>query len=143
MTEVALLINKFDKVTEGKGFFRCTLGYFRGCKLAYAGYFTPYTALLILKVKERGEMLNDHTAAHNFYKHKFLPCKYLRKFAFDSMISESLNVPESVADFIEGRTPKKIGARHYSRLLTQADGHYPKFVNYISELRKMAGFPSK
>jgi intergrase/recombinase len=38
MKEVPLSINKFDKITEGKGFFRCPLGYFRGCKLAYAGY---------------------------------------------------------------------------------------------------------
>ena len=30
------------------------------------------------------------------------------KFAFTAMISEELNVPESVADFMEGRVPKKV-----------------------------------
>jgi len=94
---------------------------------------------LIQKVKEKGETLKDYNAAYSFYKFKFLPCKYIRKFVFDTMISESLNVPESVVDFIEGRTPK-IGARHYSRLLTQADCHYPKYATYISELRKTAGY---
>lgn len=128
MTEVALLMNKFEKATESKGFYRCTLGYFRGCKLAYAGYFTTYTKALIDTVKATGEKIDEKCAAHYFCKYKSLPCKYLRKFAFDTMISENLNVPESVADFIEGRTPKKIGARHYSRLLAQADGHYPKFA---------------
>jgi intergrase/recombinase len=42
--------------------------------------------------------------------------KYLRKFAFDTMTDEELNIPESVADFIQGRTPKSIGARHYMKL---------------------------
>lgn len=51
------------------------------------------------------------------------------------MISEKLNVPESVADFVQGRTPKKIGARHYSKLVNQADGHYTKFAKYVNYLR--------
>jgi intergrase/recombinase len=138
MTEVARLINRFEKPVAVNGFYRCTLGYFRGCKLAYAGYFTPYTLRLIEQVKQSNEKVTDESAAHYVYKYKLLPCKYLRKFAFDTMISEKLNVPESVADFIEGRTPKKIGARHYSRLLTQADGHYSKYFVAISQLRKTA-----
>jgi hypothetical protein len=36
------------------------------------------------------------------------------------MISEKLGVPESVADFIEGRVPKRVGARHYMKLLSGA-----------------------
>jgi len=49
---------------------------------------------------------------------------FFYKLAFETMISEKLSVPESVADFIEGRVPKKVGARHYTKLLRQADGHY-------------------
>jgi len=138
MTEVALLINQFKTAIEVKGFYRCTLGYFCGCKIAYAGYFTPHTLALIQQVKKAGARIDDHCAAHYFYKYKFVCCKYLRKFAFDTMISEKLNVPESVADFIEGRTPKKIGARHYSKLVNQADGHYTKFAKYVNYLRLKA-----
>lgn len=47
-------------------------------------------------------------------------CKYLRKFV--KMIE--LGAPESVADFIEGRTPKTIGAKHYMILLRQAKQYY-------------------
>jgi intergrase/recombinase len=50
--------------------------------------------------------------------------KYLRKSSFDTMISEELGIPESVADFIQGRIPKRVGARHYTKLLRQADGQY-------------------
>jgi len=32
------------------------------------------------------------------------------KLVNDTMISEKLNIPESVADFIRGRVPKSIGA---------------------------------
>jgi intergrase/recombinase len=65
--------------------------------------------------------------------------KYERKFQFDTMISEEFSVPESIADFIQGRTPKRVGAKHYSKLLRQADGHYPKFARYVTELRARAG----
>jgi intergrase/recombinase len=55
--------------------------------------------------------------------------EYLRKFAFDNMASEKLNVPESVADFIEGRTPKTIGARHYMQLKRKAVQFYQDMPN--------------
>jgi intergrase/recombinase len=33
------------------------------------------------------------------------------------MTSEALGVPESVADFIQGRIPKRVGAKHYTQLV--------------------------
>ena len=65
--------------------------------------------------------------------------KYLRKFAFDIMTSESLNIPESVADFIEGRTPKTVGARHYMQLKRKAVRFYARYAEYITELKQKAG----
>jgi len=135
MTEVVLLINQFESAVPVNGFYRCTVGYFRGCKLAYAGYFTPYTLTLIQQVQKNREKVDDKCASHYFYKYKFVSCKYLRKFCFDTMISDAFSIPESVADFVAGRTPLKVGARHYSNLLRQADGHYPKFGAYLAKLR--------
>jgi intergrase/recombinase len=60
--------------------------------------------------------------------------KYLWKFAFDTMTSEKLNIPESVADFIEGRTPKTVGARHYMSLKRKAIQFYPRHAECISLL---------
>jgi intergrase/recombinase len=51
------------------------------------------------------------------------------------MISEGFNIPESVADFIEGRVPQKIGARHYTSLAKQADGYYGRYAEYLNKLR--------
>jgi intergrase/recombinase len=31
--------------------------------------------------------------------------------------------------------PKKIGARHYTLLLNQADSHYGKYADYLCNLR--------
>jgi intergrase/recombinase len=136
LTEGARLIAELNNGSlnpvEVNGFYRCTLGYFRGSKLAYAAYFTSYTLQLIQSVKEK---VDECAASHYAYKMGFLAPKYLRKFAFDTMISEKFSIPESVADFIEGRVPKKIGAKHYTALLKQADGFYPKYADYLTKLR--------
>lgn len=50
----------------------------------------------------------------------------------------SIGVPETVADFIEGRTPKTVGGRHYMLLLRQAKQHYLKYEEYLRELRVKA-----
>ncbi len=50
------------------------------------------------------------------------------------MISEKLNVPESVADFIEGRTPKKIG---YSLLFK---AWLIKLMNTTASLQSMFNY---
>jgi len=135
LTEAVRLINQFEGATEIHGFYRCTLGYFRGSKLAYAAYFRPFTLELI---RRNHEKVADRTASHYFQKFGYVAPKYLRKFVFDTMISEGFSIPESVADFIEGRVPKKIGARHYTQLLRQADGFYSKYAEYISQLRNDA-----
>jgi intergrase/recombinase len=59
-------------------------------------------------------------------------CEYLRKFAFDKMIE--FGASESVADFIEGRTPKTIGVKHYMILLRQAKQYYSRYAEYIRQL---------
>jgi len=64
-------------------------------------------------------------------------CKYLRKFAFDKMIE--LDISESVADFIEGRVPTRIGAKHYMALARQADQKYGRYADHVTQLRQEAG----
>lgn len=117
--EAARLINGFRGVDEVKGFYRYKLGYFRGSKSAYFAYFTGETLDLIRKVNCK---IRDNTARHYFSSRGYVACKYLRKFAFDKMIE--LEIPESVADFIEGRVPQRIGAKHYMALARQADKYY-------------------
>ena len=75
-----------------------------------------------------------HAIARNILR--LVAFKYIRKFGFDKMID--LEVPESVADFIQGRTPKKIGAKHYMVLVRQDKKFYPRYAKYITQLRQKA-----
>lgn len=71
--------------------------------MAYFAFFTEKTMNLI---KSAGRISYD-TARGNARKRlgrDITAFKYLRKFAFDVMTDEELNIPESAADFIQGRT---------------------------------------
>jgi intergrase/recombinase len=137
LTEAVRLINDFDDAIKVNGFYRCTLGYFRGSKLAFAGYFTPYTLKLI---QNNQEELDDRTASHYYSKLGYVAPKYLRKFAFDTMISEDLSIPESVADFIGERVPKKVGARHYTKSLRHRLHKKVKLLRDELRMLEEAGF---
>ena len=117
-------------------FYRLALGEFRGSKQAYYAYMTEPTYRQVAALN--GNTLNARHAT-DYYRRiiRVISPKYLRKFAFDKMIE--LEVPESVADFIEGRVAKRIGAKHYMVLRRQADKFYFKYVNYLGSLREKVG----
>jgi intergrase/recombinase len=133
LVEAIKVITEFnlDKVEHVNGFCRVEVGAFRGNKQAFYGYFTEYTFKLLCQVSDKS--FRATTAAHRCRKHKTIAPKYLRKFTFDKMVE--LEVPESVADFIEGRVPKRIGAKHYMVLRRQADKFYSKYAKYLKTLR--------
>jgi intergrase/recombinase len=137
LIEGARLINSFqESETEGfDTFCMVPLGYFRKTKLAYYGFMTNYTMDLLDNLN--GEKVDDKNASNYRKKHtQVVAFKYLRKFAFDKMIE--LDIPESVADFIQGRTPKKIGAKHYMILVRQAKKFYPRYAEHVTRLRQKA-----
>jgi intergrase/recombinase len=131
LVEGVTLINEFKKAEEINGFFRYYLGKFRGNKNAYYGHFSESTFDQIRIVNEKISVRN---AGHYFTKRGYVPSKYLRKFSLDKMIE--LEIPESVADFIQGRVPQRIGAKHYMALARQASEFYPRYLGYIQKLRK-------
>jgi len=130
LTEAVTAINKLPEPFRVNGFYRITLGYFRASKLAYAGYFSEQTLNLISSLKEK---IKECGARRYFQKYGFVTPKYLRKFSFDKMVE--LEIPESIADFIEGRAPKRIGARHYMAIVRQADRFYGRYAEYLQKMR--------
>ncbi len=98
------LVTDSSESERQNGFHVVALGYFRNTKLAYFGFLTDYT-MELLKDCEKPltykKIMGSATRRFNVVSYK-----YLRKFVFDMMTSEQLNIPESVADFIEGRTAK-------------------------------------
>ena len=133
LIEAVNLINTFDpgRLQRVNGFYRYEIGAFRESKQAYYAYFTEHTLGLIQSVN--GEKIIRPNASHYYSKIGVTSPKYLRKFAFDRMIE--LEIPESVADFIEGRVPKRIGAKHYMVLMRQADRFYGRYASYLESLR--------
>ena len=130
LTEAVKALNAHSEPFKVNEFYRVTLGYFRLSKLAYAAYYSEHTHNLICSVKEQ---IKECGARRYLSKYGFITPKYIRKFAFDKMIE--LEVPESVADFIEGRTPKSIGAKHYMAIVRQADKFYGRYADYLNGLR--------
>jgi intergrase/recombinase len=136
LVEVVKLLNNFPEAERLEGFYRCPVGLFRGSKQAYYCYLTEYTFQLVAQLKEKVDKLSLSKWLQN---HQYTRAKYIRKFVNDTMTSERLNIPESVADFIQGRVPKSIGAKHYMQLKRKADQFYPRYAEYVTELRRKAG----
>jgi intergrase/recombinase len=136
MIEAIRIIGEFreDRLMEADGFCRYEVAAFRGSKQAYYAYFLPETLSLIQEAA--GIRIERRAASSYFSKRALVSPKYLRKYAFDRMIE--LGVPESVADFIEGRVPRRIGAKHYMALRRQADRWYPRYAEYLKALRRGA-----
>jgi len=138
LVEACRLMSSFGELKAERfdGFCVVPLGYFRRSKLAYFGFMTDDTFRLVDQVKEE---VDWEGAVTYIRKHPgVVAFKYLRKFANDTMTNEELNTPESVADFIQGRTPKSVGARHYMQLKRKAIQFYPRYAAYVRELRRKA-----
>jgi hypothetical protein len=58
--------------------------------------------------------------------------KYLRKWHYNFMLYH--HVPESVADFIQGRSSKSISANHYLAKAQQADFWYGKIAGALTKV---------
>jgi intergrase/recombinase len=136
LVEVVRLLNSFPEAEHLGGFYRCPVGLFRGSKQAYYCYMTEYTYQLIQRLNEK---VSEVRLKRLHQLHKYTRAKYIRKFVNDTMTSEKLNIPESVADFIQGRVPKSIGAKHYMQLKRKADQFYPRYAGYVTEMRRKAG----
>jgi intergrase/recombinase len=134
LVEAVQIIQEFkaERVERINGFYRVEIGAFRGTKQAFYGYFSESTFKMLTASIQ--EPLNWVAASRYYQKFHITSPKYERKFAFDKMVE--LEIPESVADFIEGRVPKRIGAKHYMVLRRQADKFYHKYMQYLVGLRK-------
>ena len=134
LREAIYLINNFqrlhDRLEIHEKFVCIPLFLLRRSKKSFYAYFLHETLDLI---RNNEAKLKPNASSHEFRKHGMVPAKYVRKFVFDKMIE--LDVPEAVADFIQGRAPTTVGRKHYMALKRQADRNYPKYANYIRRLK--------
>jgi len=130
LIEAVQVVNDFERAERVNGFYRCEVGMFRGEKQAYYAHFTEHTFNGLTNVKGK---LDDKVASVYFRKACCVAPKYVRKYVFDKMIE--LEIPESVADFIEGRVARRVGAKHYLALARQASRFYPRYARHVQKRR--------
>jgi len=133
LIEAVRLVNSFHELYEKlemyERFVCVPLFWFRASKKSFYAYFMHETANLL---RNNGEKLSADATSKVCRRYGLVAPKYLRKFAFHKMLE--LEIPEGVADFIEGRVPKTIGERHYANLKRLADKYYPRYVEYLKNL---------
>ncbi len=124
LSELTKIINEFDPsliVQIGKYACRYPLNWKRGKKGSYS-MFLP------IDVMNWIEKIEDISASEigMSVSASGINAKSLRKFFYNFMISKG--VPESVADFVEGRSPQSVGSMHYLASLKQAEEYYRKLA---------------
>jgi len=67
---------------------------------------------------------------------RLLRPKHVQKFAYNMM--RKSGVDKDVAEFLSGRRPEGVGARHYAELVSLAEQQYPKYAHQLRELRRKA-----
>ena len=136
LIEAVRLVNSFHELYEKsekyERFVCVPLFWIRASKKSFYAYFMHETANLL---KNNGEKLSADATSKVCRRYGLVAPKYLRKFVFHKMLE--LEIPEGVADFIQGRAPKTVGERHYANLKRLADKYYPKYAEYLEKLREM------
>jgi len=123
ITETMQFINGFDRsrlMINGK-IAKYPLFADRQSKNAYFVYLPAKFAKELKKTKV------TLSGCKNYFSRRKLPPKYLRKWQYNFLILNG--VPESVADFIQGRASITVGSMHYLAKVKQADEFYAKVVD--------------
>jgi len=120
------MLNNECKIITQEGFYKVYLNYNRGSKSSTFAYIPSFISIprkttsiegLKMKVKRKKLVVN---------------VKYCRKWFFTKCIE--LGIPESVADYYEGRTSRSIGVSHYLAKQSLADKFYSeKLLPYFAE----------
>ena len=118
ITEAVKMLSEFerDRLIINGDIARYPLSYNRGQKRVSYVYMPREFALTLHKMHS-----TQKVALAIKYQSDLSP-KYLRKWLYNFLILN--NVPESVADFIEGRVPESVGSMHYLSKVKQADYWY-------------------
>lgn len=122
------MLKEFDKsrlITEN-GTSKYPLNYNRGNKRSQYVYMPSEVAAKLHRF-----YIHKDTVSRELRKYGIAP-KYLRKWFYNFLIMNK--VPESVADFIEGRPPESVGSLHYLAKFKQADYWYSLTLTNLTKV---------
>jgi intergrase/recombinase len=127
------LLTNFPKLKtqQYEGFVKISMNYLRKTKNSYFCYL-PLE--VYSKLSANCKQLSVRSLEQEIKRKKLIPIKYCRKWFYTKCIE--LGIPESIADFYEGRTSNGIGSNHYLSKQMLADKNYNKIVNLYNILLK-------
>jgi len=125
VTELVKMLREYDpsKLITENSVSKYPLNYFRGNKRSQYVYLPSEVAEKLHRF-----YIHKDTVSYEIRQWGIAP-KYLRKWFYNFLIMN--NVPESVADFIEGRAPESVGSMHYLSRVKQADYWYRLIIPFF------------
>ena len=126
ITELVKMVKEYEssKLIVEEKFAKYQLHYNRGHKSSFYIYMPKELVPDLHKF-----YIHVDTITHQISKSGLNP-KYLRKWFYNFLIYN--NVPEGVADFIEGRASATVGSMHYLSKAKQADYWYEKVADALN-----------
>jgi len=124
------LLEKIDslKCQQLDGFTKITMNYLRHNKNSYFCYL-PLGVYNRLSTDHK--QLSVGSLEAEIKRKKLIPIKYCRKWFYTKCIE--LGVPESIADYYQGRTANSVGSNHYLSRQMLADKFYSeKLIAYLN-----------
>jgi intergrase/recombinase len=124
------LLTNIDKLKtqEMDGFVKVTMNYLRNTKNSYFCYL-PLE--VYSKLSTDYKLLSISSLEQEIKRKKLIPIKYCRKWFYTKCIE--LGIPESIADYYQGRSANSIGSNHYLSRQMLADKNYSKIVSYLKD----------
>ena len=128
ITELVKMLYEYDpsKLVVEEKFAKYQLHYNRGHKSSFYIYMPKELVPELHKY-----YVHFDTITHQISKSSLNP-KYLRKWFYNFLIYN--NVPEGVADFIEGRASATVGSMHYLSKSKQADFWYAQIIDALTSV---------
>jgi len=129
LREAVYLFNNFDEnrlIIVNDKIAKYPLSLERKTKRSFYAYMPKDLVIELRKIE-----LNEKATAR-YLERRGLPAKYLRKWNYNFLILNG--VPESVADFIQGRASITIGSMHYLAKVKQADEWYSRIVDKLLKI---------
>ncbi|MEM4626961.1 MAG: integrase [Ignisphaera sp.] len=125
LSEVCKLLSEQedDRWIKADGFWKYPLAWKRGSKQVFYCYTLEKPPRL---------QVSDKWVSNWAAKNNVLNPKYIRKWVSTKMMQ--LGISDEVVNFIQGRIPQSVLAKHYLKFSVLADEAYKKYVDYVKTL---------
>ena len=132
-------LSKAERIETPHGaYYFLELGWVGRTKAAFVACLPDFIYDMIIRFGESKEKLTYNGARK--FREKRMPHietpGSMRDFCYNKLLE--LGMPESAADFLNGRGPRTVGGKHYMDKIRQIKAFYPRYLAYLKELKARA-----